>query len=162
MLHYTLAQNINNNDFLFYENPSLRMKIEYPFDWIKTDNRATASNPIVSFSPPQEGFSKLFIEVSKSSSGNVTLSEYANNQIEKLGSMLLSFRLVESSPTTIDGTQAEMIVYTFMLQNIEFKKMEIWTIKDSRLYTINYIAEENRYSTYLPVVKKMLNTFTVQ
>jgi eukaryotic-like serine/threonine-protein kinase len=159
---YIMAQNIDNNDFLQYEDPSLGIKIEYPFNWTKIDNPATASNPIVSFSPPQEGFSKLFIEVNKLNLGNITLSEYATNQINILGGMLFNFKLDQLSPTTIAGTEhAQMVVYTFMLQNIEFKKMEIWLIKDSRLYTINYLAEEKKYLTYLPIAERMINTFRV-
>jgi hypothetical protein len=155
------AQKIENNDFLLYENPIVKIKIQYPFNWTKTENAKAGSYPIIKFSPPEGGFSKLFIETDRLSFDNISLAEYANQQINRLSHLLLDFKHIESSTTIIGTENAEKVVYTFMLQNIPFKKMEIWLIKDSRLYTINYVGEETKYMIYLPIVERMINSFEI-
>ena len=40
--------------------------------------------------------------------------------------------------------------------------MEIWAEHDTRLYTINYVAEEPTYQVYLPLVDKMIKSFQIK
>jgi hypothetical protein len=39
--------------------------------------------------------------------------------------------------------------------------MQIFAIKENKVYSISYLSEMSRYSTYLPVVEKMINSFEV-
>ena len=39
--------------------------------------------------------------------------------------------------------------------------MDIWTIKDDRVYVINYIVETEKYSSYLPTIQKMVDSFEI-
>ena len=39
--------------------------------------------------------------------------------------------------------------------------MEIWTVKDDKVYIIDYVANESVYDTTLPVVKKMIQSFEI-
>lgn len=153
------ASKIRNDNFLLYENPILGMKILYPINWTKADNSNLQSNPIVKFSPPQGEFSKLFIETNGLGFNNGSLQKYAHQQIDRLSHILTDFKLIESTPTTVGSEKAEKAVYTFMLQNILFKKMEIWLVKDSKVYTINYLAPETQYANYLPMIERMINSF---
>lgn len=38
---------------------------------------------------------------------------------------------------------------------------EIWTIKDNKVYIVDYVANENVYNTTLQVVKKMIESFEI-
>jgi serine/threonine-protein kinase len=154
------ASKIRNDNFLLYKNPILGIKILYPLNWTKTDNSNVQSNPIVKFSP-QGDFSKLFIETNGSRFNNGSLQNYAYQQIDRLSHILTDFKLIESTSTTAGSEKAEKAIYTFMLQNIPFKKMEIWLIKDSRIYTINYLAPEIQYANYLPMIERMINSFEI-
>jgi serine/threonine-protein kinase len=155
------ASKIRNDNFLLYESPILGIKILYPLNWTKTDNSNVQSNPIVKFSPPQGDFSKLFIETNGSGFNNGSLRNYAHQQIDRLSHILTDFKLIESTSTTAGSEKAEKAVYTFMLQNILFKKMEIWLVKDSKVYTINYLAPEIQYANYLPMIERMINSFEI-
>ena len=41
------------------------------------------------------------------------------------------------------------------------KATEIWTIKDNKVYIIDYVANEKVYDITLPVVKKMIESFKI-
>jgi photosystem II reaction center protein PsbP len=153
------AQKNSGEDFLPYKNAIQKITIQYPSNWTKTDTENIGGNPIVKFSPPQDGFSKVFIESSRLNFGNISLSKYADQQITRLSHLLLKFQPIEKSPLIIGGQNAEKLVYTFILQNVLFKQMEIWTESDTRLYTINYVAEEPKYQVYLPLADKMIKSF---
>ena len=38
---------------------------------------------------------------------------------------------------------------------------EIWTIKDDKVYIVDYVANENVYNKTLPVVEKMIESFEI-
>lgn len=39
--------------------------------------------------------------------------------------------------------------------------MEIWTIKDDKVYIIDFVANENIYDITFPVVQKMIESFEI-
>ena len=41
------------------------------------------------------------------------------------------------------------------------KATEIWTIKDNKVYIIDYVANEKAYDITLPFVKKMIESFKI-
>jgi hypothetical protein len=42
------------------------------------------------------------------------------------------------------------------------KATEIWTVKDNKVYIIDYVANEHVYDTNLPVVQKMIKSFETE
>jgi len=42
-----------------------------------------------------------------------------------------------------------------------FKKMEVYTIFKSKVYLITFTAQDAIFSNYMPVVKKMIDSFEV-
>jgi hypothetical protein len=41
------------------------------------------------------------------------------------------------------------------------KATEFWTVKDNKVYIINYVANEQIYDIALPAVKKMIESFKI-
>ena len=39
--------------------------------------------------------------------------------------------------------------------------MTIWTIKGDRIYTISYSQITSEFSTYLPIIQKMIDSFEI-
>ena len=52
------------------------------------------------------------------------------------------------------------MVYTTS-DNSDKMAMEIWTIKDDKVYIIDYVANEQVYGIALPVVQKMIESFEI-
>ena len=84
----------------------------------------------------------------------MTLEEYASSLITDQNETLTDFNLIESNTnSTLAGKPAYKLVYTDREDDTNFKTMEIGTIIGDRIYFIEYIAEEDKYSNYLPTVE---------
>ena len=82
----------------------------------------------------------------------MTLEDYTKTQINYTEEQLL-----ESNTTTLAGLPAHKMVFT----NLGLKTMQIWTIKDDRVYTITYVAEEEDFQDDLDVAEKMIKSFQI-
>jgi hypothetical protein len=67
--------------------------------------------------------------------------------------------LIELSSTNLTNTAipAYKLVASLMEEGTDF--MQIFAIKDDKVYSILYSSEKTRYSTYLPTIEKMINSF---
>jgi hypothetical protein len=45
--------------------------------------------------------------------------------------------------------------------NIGLKTMQAWTIKDDKVYTITYVAEEEDFQNDFPIAQKMIESFEI-
>ena len=45
--------------------------------------------------------------------------------------------------------------------NVGFQGMEIWTVKENKLYHLKYVAESTKYSIYLPTIQKMIDSLYI-
>ena len=129
------------SDFLLYENPTIGIKMEYPIDW--QEKKAQDGSNVTFISPPQSNFDMYHANVTittKSLSKNITLDQYgADIFINGLKKNATEFRIVEETPTTIGGNNtAYKIVYTTKDAQKVLKVMAFLTIKDDKVYLIEY------------------------
>jgi serine/threonine-protein kinase len=92
------------------------------------------------------------IQVKNLPSQNVTLDDYTNTQINYTEEQLL-----ESNTTTLAGLPAHEIILT----NLGLQTMQIWTIKDDKVYTITYVAEEEDFQNDLQIAERMIKSFKI-
>jgi hypothetical protein len=145
--------------YLTYENPIYQIKIQYPADWEKKDQGLGGDN-VVKFVLPQQRFPSLFVQIEDLDSSKL-LQEYTYDKINHLRQLFHDFNIIEQNLTSLAGNNAYKIVYTFTLEQINYKRMDIWTIKDDRVYIINYLVETGEYSKYLPTIQKMVDSFEI-
>ena len=62
-----------------------------------------------------------------------------------------------SDSTTLADLPAREIVFT----NVGLKTMQVWTIKDDRIFTITYEADEEDFQNYLQVTQRMTESFQI-
>jgi eukaryotic-like serine/threonine-protein kinase len=82
----------------------------------------------------------------------MTLEQYTNTQIKSIEGQIL-----ESNATTLSGIEAHQLVFT----NIGLKTMQIWTLKEDKVYTITYVAEEEDFENDLQVARRMIESFGI-
>jgi len=165
--------NNNKNNFVTYENPVRGIKILYPADWQKTE-QLSVNRFLVNFMSPfnNNNASAFPATVSVSvESLNQNISADATNQyvtglLDGAKRSLPDFQIIESSPkSSIASDSAYKIVYTFLSQDpavqAHFQSMNIWTIKDKKVYSISYTELKPLYTTYLPTVQKMIDSFEI-
>jgi hypothetical protein len=154
----TTSKKPQTTGFLSYRNPALGITIQYPVGWQleEDENKITfvQQKDIVS------------LETNIENNIDTSLSEYVNTRLKELREQRQDFNLIESTPTTISGNPAHKVAYTFVKEDGpragEINKVfRIWSINNNKLYTIAYVAEEDRFSEYLPKVEKTIDSFRI-
>ncbi|HEY9386263.1 MAG TPA: hypothetical protein VIP70_04440 [Nitrososphaeraceae archaeon] len=68
------------------------------------------------------------------------------------------YHLLDSSTTMLAGLRAYRSIFT----NIEgLKIMQLWTIKEDKVYTITYTAEEENFENDLQTAQRMVDSFQI-
>jgi hypothetical protein len=152
-----------NNNFRTYQNPDYSIKMQYPSDWSASKSGLRDYTNVIAFYSPLENISDIFPEhLTLSITGysqHITLQKFntvLNNTLKQPG-----VKTIESNPTTLAGNPAHKIVFLPPTDNVPFKfeTMLVWTVKSDKVYIISYNAEAARYSTYLPTIQKMIDSF---
>jgi hypothetical protein len=163
----------NNNNFIIYENPAHGIKILYPADWQKSEqisgtgfwvnfvsplnsSNATASPATVSVSVEH---------LNQDLSANAT-GQYVGGLLKSVKQSLPDFQIIESNPnSSLAGGLGYKMVYTFLSQDpavqAHFQSMNIWMVKDKKAYSISYTELKPLYTTYLPIVQKMIDSLEI-
>jgi hypothetical protein len=155
------TSSININKFLTYQDSTLGIKIDYPAGW----THELHAGGIVTFLASLESDSNTYpaglgIEIQHLKSKNISLNNITKIQIKNLTQNHPDFKLIESTESKIGGNSAHKIVFTATdYKKNERQAMQIWTLKGDKAYLITYKAEPEKYAKYLPIIRKMLDSF---
>ena len=174
-----------SNNLIPYINPTHGIKIQYPSDWNLVehgDNGYHMLNVIVEFlQPTQNNYYNSNISAShnslrlsvqnysafedKQNNNNITgnqLQNIGNHRIGAIGISCPGFDLRSYiRNATLAGSAAYQIGFDYSYLDHNKKATEIWTVKDSKVYIIDYVANEKVYDITLPVVRKMIESFKI-
>jgi eukaryotic-like serine/threonine-protein kinase len=166
----------NATVFSLYDNKTLGIKILYPSNWEKLEGAGSfVFNPDVvvfrshlnasnsnqkSNATQQIPPAVLVVSIDK----NLPISDlkiYSNATIKHILENTVGSKIIESTDTKLAGYPAHKIVGTFRQANNDLKVLDIWTIKDSKLYRITFYAQQTKYADYLPTIQKMIDSFQI-
>src|SRR5215216_5975162 len=141
-------------DFTTYENPKFRIRLQYPSDWGRLDLSFLGTSADFDFYPLDDtsGTKDVRIQVKALPIQNMSLEQYTITQIDSIEGEIL-----ESNVTTLGNLPAHEIVFT----NIGLKTMQVWTLKDDKVYTITYVAEEDEYENDLQIAQRIIESFGI-
>ena len=145
------------------------IEIKYPQDWKaeKQEYSPLTGGTIAKIFPNTSSLNLevgLFIRIEDIQKSQ-TLSEYNQAAIEQIKKSVRNVQILEQQPIKIDNREGYQIVYTGQEQigNFSFKVMEVWTIRDSKVYILTYRAEEKLYDTFLNDVEQtIIRSFRLQ
>jgi hypothetical protein len=149
-------------NFLIYENSLYGIRIQYPSDWIKTEE-----NRFISFKPPDGGHASLVaLQYSNLSVTNMTLSMIVKKDVDTLKHYFKNFSLHESTVNDTESKHSYSIIYTYKnrYSPVEFKSMQVWSNNNNnnnKIYLMTYVSQAEQFDRYLPIVKYMINSFTI-
>ncbi len=173
-----------SNNLTPYVNSIQGIKVQYPSDWQleRGDNDYHKLNIIAEFLQPNQS---NYLSPNISASHNSfrisveNYSEFANNQdinnrtgneLQNIGNHRLG-AIGISCPgfdlksyvrnATLAGSPAYEINFDYSYLDNNKKAIEIWTVKDDKVYIIDYVAYEQVYDTTVPVVQKMIESFEI-
>ncbi len=149
-------------NFLTYENGSYGVRIKYPQEWTKTEG---AMGTVVVFLSPKQNDSDPFQEnlniIVQNLPASTTLNVVTEETINQVKQLIQNATIIESTDTTLAGVPAYKIVYSGKMREYTLKWIQIWTVKNNKMYSITYTAEINSYSYYLDVIQKMIDSFEI-
>ncbi|WP_415311631.1 hypothetical protein [Candidatus Nitrosocosmicus sp. FF01] len=62
---------------------------------------------------------------------------------------------------SLAGYPAHQIFLDYSYDKYSKDATEIWTIKNDKIYIIEFVAQDIYYNQYLPIVNKILNSFQI-
>jgi hypothetical protein len=147
-------------EFFWYDDPDEGIRIAYPSDWEVSEENLKRDDIVKFFSPeenPSNGLSTVGVFLKVSPAGEFGLDTLAQQETESEGPV----RNLHLTFTDIGGLPAyESVLYNYGDQNRTLKLLSAFTIKDGdQIYRINYAADPWKYEEYLPIARKMIDSF---
>ena len=168
------VSNATSSGYSIYSNPVVGIRIQYPSNWSVTETayNPAANNTIVGFFAKTKTASELgnisgvsgsfvpYLDIYTFDSKNMSLSRIINATINNLVQDE-NFVIHNSEPAILKGNQSgRMLVYDTTVGDDEFfRKIQIYTIFDSKVYVVTFTSQQDLFSEYQPIVKKMINSF---
>jgi eukaryotic-like serine/threonine-protein kinase len=174
-----------SNNLTPYINPLNGFKMKYPTDWKLVehgDNDYHKLNIIGEFLQPNQS---NYYDPSISASHNslrISVENYSafadkqdintttGNELQNIGNHRLG-AIGISCPgfdlksyvrnATLAGSPAYEIKFDYSYIDNNKKAVEIWTVKDNKVYIIDYVAYGQVYDITVPVVQKMIQSFEI-
>jgi PsbP-like protein len=173
----TGASNTTSLDFLTYEHPILGITMQYPHDWTvrQYEYNPEANNTLAGFYSPSKTASELgnisgvsghfvpYSDIFTFDSKNLTLDRIMSERLKRLQNDT-HFTAIESKPFTFDdGHSAQLLIYRTIAGGDElFKKIQVYTIYDNKVYLISFTSQDASFPSYMPTIQKMIKTFEIK
>jgi hypothetical protein len=159
------VQFLVEDNLLVYESPAYGIRTQYPDGWeILIQSTSPSSISLRFNSPPEndtDSFRENVIFEIKSIPNNTALSNYTSAALASYLESFSDFELIDLSSTNLTNTAipAYKLAASRTQDGLDF--IQIFAIKEDKVYTISYSSEKTRYSTYLPIIEEMINSFQV-
>ena len=168
---YQLVPNVtdgNTINEIAYKNPQHGIFMLFPSNWTFSTSGLPEYNQIAAFYAPLQNLSdpipaRLTIAV-MSYEQSISLKDFTNmtiSSINQTGQVTIS----SSEPNTLAGRPGHQLVFSTlpnMGNPISFEILHSWTVVDNKIYVFQYSAESARFNSYLPTVKHILETLTIE
>ena len=152
----TAAQTDETN-FVPYSNPTFGIRTEYPSNWGRLDLSFLQNDSAdIDFYPLDDASGSKHVRIqveTMQSAQNMTLELYSEAKVNSTEGQIL-----ESNSTTLADLPAHEIVFT----NAGLQIIQVWTIKDDRIFTITYEADEEDFQNDLVVAERMIESFQIE
>ena len=160
------------SNFLIYDNPTHKLKLQYPSDWtVSTNALPTYSGVVAFYSPLQTLQDILPAELSLSVTAYlqpVSLDEYTQTTLAALEQQ--GIQVSESDTFTLAGKPGHRIVFSPPeprgesqdFPQVSISIMQAWTTLGNKVYLLSYSADDSKFQKYLPTVEQMLRSLQVQ
>ncbi|MBO1060234.1 MAG: protein kinase domain-containing protein [Aphanizomenon sp.] len=152
-----------------FEDKKFGIQIKYPQDWKaeKQQSSPLTRGTIAKIFPNISSLNLdmgLFISVEYIPKSQ-TILDYNQAAIEQIKKSVKDVKILEQKSRALDNQEGYQIVYTGQDQiyNFRFKAMEIWTIRDSKVYILTYRTGEKLYDPFLQDVEQtMIRSFHIE
>lgn len=151
--------------FLSHTDFTNGYRIKYPAAWRKQSLAPTATGFFSSLEGSADMFSdNVNVLVDQA---EVTLDEYVKNQIAMMTAAGSTLKLTKRTETRAAGLPAITLEFSGQLGpvmkegqvvTLPMRWMQVYVLKDKRMYCVTYTAEPKSYDKYLEQVKEMVDS----
>jgi hypothetical protein len=138
------------------------IRTQYPDGWEIIIQNTSSSSLSLRFNSPLENDTDIFREnvvlAINTISNNTALSNLTSAALTSYLELYPDLKVIELSSTNLtnNAIPAYKLVASRSEDGLDF--MQIFAIKEDKVYSIIYSSERSRYSTYLPIVERMINS----
>ena len=163
----------SSHNMFTYENSTYRIRLEYPYDWLKDEKDFLPTNPdifgIISLYSPEGQTFRLSIDhnpnVFESRSEHVlrnNLEAYLNKTIQSYKSSIEDFRLISaSSDSWLSDRPAYILEYRYRDtvdgQTIKAQERGI-ILHHDKVIKAQFFSELDQFSNYLPMLQVLMDS----
>jgi hypothetical protein len=168
---FQLESNVTNRTAsgeLAYRNPQHGISMLFPSNWTFSTSGLPEYTQVAAFYAPLQNLSdsipaRFTISV-MSYQQNISLKDFTNMTLASLNETK-QVNVLSSEPTTLAGRPGYQVVFS-TLPNIgnpvSFEIMHSWTVVGSKIYVFQYSMESSKFEAYLPTVKQILKSLTIE
>jgi hypothetical protein len=149
---------------LVIEDP-VGIRTQYPDGWEIIIQNVTDSSLSIRFNSPPENDTDSFSEnvrlVIGTISNNTDLRNFTSATLTSYLELYpdVEFSRLSGTNLTSSAIPAYEIIASRPQEGLTFR--QVFAIQEGKVYSISYLSEISRYSTYLPLVEDMINSFEV-
>jgi len=158
------SDSINNQkvNFSTYESNDSNLKIDYPSDWILSENSSSSIEfrpPTTTTSPSEEVVKMSVIPLPSKS---ITMQSIVAETLKVKSNNLDNFQLQDTNIVpNLQNLPMHKLVYTYTNSNNEqVMQLDFGMINNNRLYLISFISSPSVYYNYIPTVDKMIGSLS--
>jgi hypothetical protein len=159
------VQSLVGDNLLVYESPVYGIRTQYPDGWEILIQSTPNSSLSLRFTSPLENDGNTYrenvvLEII-TVPNNTALSNFTSAALVSYLESFPDFELIELSSTNLtnNAIPAYKLVGSRTQEGLDF--LQIFAIKEDKVYAISYSSETTRYSTYLPIIEEIINSFEV-
>lgn len=163
--------------YLLYNNRLFGIKIQYPESWtVRSYNyNKGGNNTVVGFFSPSKHDSHIenisgitrqylpYFDIFVFDSKNTSLENVIKGRVNRILNHTYS-EIIELKPYILKGNlSAYLLVYTATTGEGQlYKKIQIYALINDKVYLSTFTSQEESFSNYLPVIKKMIDSFEIR
>lgn len=154
-------------NFIAYDNNNYQFSLKYPQDWLRKDLDDPITGEVVVITSPLENNTdpfaeKISIAVEFLPQKSTNLEEYSQTVIERVQQdKANNLEVYQQRKTRINQAPARLIVYSRQEKGLRLRQMEVFTIKNNRVYIAIYTAERVKYSKFLETAEKIIDSWDI-
>lgn len=163
--------------YLTYDNRLFGIKIQYPEGWtVRSYNYNNGgNNTVVGFFSPSEPTSHVenisgvtgqflpYFDIFVYQSKNMSLESVIKGSADRIRNHTYS-DIVESKPYILKGNlSGHLLVYSAATIGGDelYKRIQVYALIKDKVYLLTFTSQEESFSNYLPVIKKMMDSFEI-
>lgn len=155
----------SDKSFNSYANYDYQFNLKYPQNWTQQELNDPITGEIVVFTAPAETNSdfreRVYLATEYLSSESLDLEEYTQTVLERI-ELTPDSEIIEEFATEVSGLPGRAVVYSRQEEGLQLRQMEVFTIKNERVYLIIYTAQKADFSKFSDTVKQIIDSWEIE